>query len=791
MKVRTFLLITALFLTSLCFCTQNVTIALVFDGAEADDYHYPEGIQYEINDLLEDEFEITYKFFADDWNLQGARSALMSAYQDKEVDLVLTLGILNTYEALKIVNYKKPTIIGYDTRIFDYSLAEDEEFSFKQSDYLAYFKGKRTLSKELAAFKDVTKASSVTVVGDASLIGLEDFSLIRDIISFAAEEAEQKCSFISVESNEIETLKQIKDADAESILFLPTWRLSKEQLQTLITAVNTLKIPTYSVIGESQVEEGMLMTLAPLSEIKRIARRIALNVQELLLTDSSDDIETNFFHAQELIINETTAHNIDLDISWNFLRGATLVKRVPEEEHKRLTLNQAVRIAIENNLDLEAERYRVRAGRFEVLKALSILMPQLNTRAFGRYTDKNSAEFSFGRNPQRLLRGEMTLDQMIYDEDTASKFSIEKKEQRAREFNKNTFELDIVLDTTIAYLSILRIQAEKQIAEENLALTNANLKRAHELVESGQARLSEVYRWQSEQATNHETLVSIQATLDNTKTEFNRILNRDLQESVILEDIDPLSADFVIDFGNLEPFIQTKGKYTLYKTYMADLAKKQSPEIQSLDQQVLAQSRQLLATSRAFYLPKFSLFGNMNKNMAKGGAGKDSVIPGVSNTAMEGAIGINVTYPIFTSGGRRADKNKALNDLSKVKTKRASLIDKVEKNVIQAIDNMKASYEGIFFASKSVEAGEKNLVIVQNSYARGVVSIVDLIDAQNTAIVAKQAHANTVYDYLIDFMEFQRSLGKFDFSLSEGEKNTIRQQFLKYLFEKDKATSSK
>lgn len=784
-KTRTFFLFSVLLCSFSLISLEKVNIALVFDGAEADDYQYPEKIQYEINDLLSEEYEITYKFFADEWRLDGAKNSLLTAYEDDEVHLVITLGILNSYEALKMDKHPKLTVIGYDARIFEYPESNGESFNFLPSKRLAYFQGKRRLDEELSIFKDISKKQSVTVVGDASLIGLENFSIIREIIQASCKKNNQEVYFLPVYESELDCIQVIKEQKVQSILFLPTWRLSKEQLQTLITNVNQLKIPTYSIIGQSQVEEGMLMTLAPLSEMKRVARRIALNVQEMLLSSSSEEIEPSFYHAKELIINETTADMLGLDISWNFLRDALVINKLPESEDKRLNLTKAVELAIANNLDLEAERFKVRSGRYEVLKALSSLMPQLNTRAIGRFTDKNSAEFSFGKNPQRLLRGEMSLDQMIYDEDTASKYSIEKKEQKAREFDQNTFELDIVLDTTISYLSILRIQAEKQIAEENLSLTKANLKRAHELVESGQARLSEVYRWESEMSTNRETLASIQATLDNTKTEFNRILNRELQDPVVLEDIDPLNAHFVIDFGNLEPFIQNQGNYKLYKTYMSNLAKEQSPEIKSIDQQVLAQSRQLTATQRAFYLPKFSFFGRMNKNILRGGAAKSPDIPDVSNKAMEGAVGIDVTYPIFTSGARKAEKNKALYTLNKLKAKRASLIDKVEKNVIQAIDNMKASYEGIFFAKQSAEAGEKNLVIVQNSYARGVVSIVDLIDAQNTAIVAKQAYANAIYDYLIDFMEFQRSLGKFDFSMSEGEKNLIRSEFLQYLFQSE------
>jgi len=61
----------------------------------------------------------------------------------------------------------------------------------------------------------------------------------------------------------------------------------------------------------------------------------------------------------------------------------------------------------------------------------------------------------------------------------------------------------------------------------------------------------------------------------------------------------------------------------------------------------------------------------------------------------------------------------------------------------------------------AADAARKNLTLVTASYARGIKSIIDLIDAQNSALVADQQAANAVYDFLIDLMAVQRSLGNF------------------------------
>jgi outer membrane protein TolC len=60
---------------------------------------------------------------------------------------------------------------------------------------------------------------------------------------------------------------------------------------------------------------------------------------------------------------------------------------------------------------------------------------------------------------------------------------------------------------------------------------------------------------------------------------------------------------------------------------------------------------------------------------------------------------------------------------------------------------------------------------VGDAYSRGTVSIIDLLDAQNAALVADQVAANAVYDFLIDLIEVQRASGQLDFLRTPAERS--------------------
>ena len=70
--------------------------------------------------------------------------------------------------------------------------------------------------------------------------------------------------------------------------------------------------------------------------------------------------------------------------------------------------------------------------------------------------------------------------------------------------------------------------------------------------------------------------------------------------------------------------------------------------------------------------------------------------------------------------------------------------------------------------------------MIRDKYARGSVSILDLLDAQNQAFVRDQEAAIAVYRYLSDVVEFQRSIAWFATFKTEEEQNEWLDQFEKF-----------
>ena len=73
------------------------------------------------------------------------------------------------------------------------------------------------------------------------------------------------------------------------------------------------------------------------------------------------------------------------------------------------------------------------------------------------------------------------------------------------------------------------------------------------------------------------------------------------------------------------------------------------------------------------------------------------------------------------------------------------------------MEQARASFLGIRLADQAAQAAAGNLDLVEDAYARGVASLLDLLDAQTAAFNAEELAANALYDYLIDLLETKRA----------------------------------
>ena len=114
---------------------------------------------------------------------------------------------------------------------------------------------------------------------------------------------------------------------------------------------------------------------------------------------------------------------------------------------------------------------------------------------------------------------------------------------------------------------------------------------------------------------------------------------------------------------------------------------------------------------------------------------------------------------------------------------RDELAQQIELRVRTSMFRIAASWNNIELSREAALASKRNLDLVTDSYGKGVVSIQDLLDAQNAALTAELGAANAIFDFLLDLVEVQRAAGRLEWFKYEENRDEWIQRIRDYFEE--------
>ncbi|MEL6822639.1 MAG: TolC family protein, partial [Calditrichota bacterium] len=513
--------------------------------------------------------------------------------------------------------------------------------------------------------------------------------------------------------------------------------------------------PSFSLIGRSEVEKGIFAGLNPVI-FPRMARRIALNVQRILLGEDAGTIPYAFPAAQELSINMSTARKIGVYPSWGVITEAILIQEQRKTVERELSLKKTLMDGIEANLDLIAKNREVAAGKQTVREALANLLPQVDLSATALQIDEDRAG---AFQAEQTLTGTATLTQVIYSDDALTNHAVQKNLQNALLKDRDAFRLDIATEMATAYLQLLSAKTFEEIVKDNLQLSHSNLDLARIRESIGYSGRAEVYRWESEIATNRRSVIEANAQRNVAEIQVNRLLNRPLEENFVTAETGMTTAELLNPHRRILRYMDNPWAFKTLRLFLVEEGVSVSPEIQQIDAAIAAQERVLKNTNRSFFLPDLVAQTDFSRLFVQEGAGSEPV-PGFDRGDDNNwSVALNMSFPLYSGGAKFAVKNNALETLHQLRTERKSLVDKIEQRVRSAAHITGASFAGIEQSQNAADAAGQNLDLVRDSYSRGVLSIVQLLDAQNAALIADQSAADAVFAFLIDLIELERATG--------------------------------
>ncbi|MGI9270321.1 MAG: TolC family protein [Woeseiaceae bacterium] len=749
------------------FAQDSVVIAVVDDGPSDRLAGQQQKYIDELLALTSGEFDVQLRQFSGAWTRQTMEAAIESAYEDADIDMVLVTGFVSNQFAAIRSDFPKPTFLPI---ILDTGLLTDEPRGGVSGIHnLNYLSAYADFSSDLDTLARITDYQKLVLFVDANL---------SSAIPSLRQSAFDKSTARGVELLQVmhdgldhELMNRVPD-DTDAIFVAALPRMPSEDFDRLVESINSAGLPSYSFSGVTDVERGLLATNTEPKDIDRQARLNALNMQAVMLGGLAEEQPVASSVKDQLTINMATSRRIGLSLSFDVLSDSILLNQDEVVFGEVFGLVEIASLALAQNQDLLAESYGVQAGLEDISAARSNLLPQLGVSA--SHTVRNDSQsVSAGLLAERTSDAALSFDQLLYSDAASANLKIQKELQRTRLASLQQFRLDVIQVATTSYYQVLNARSQLDVSENNLTITRANLELAENRVRLGNSTAADVYRWQAEVARAQIEVLNARASLNQRWETLNRVLHRPQGERLVLRAAS-FDEPFVMTRKEFDQLIRSPADYAQFSRFYIERALFQAPELAQLDAQIIAKRRELTSTRRAYWLPDFSLSGRYTSNLSQSGLGAGSL-------AGEGLddwnVGLQATLPLFSGGLKRANVSRAEFELRQLETLRLSRAERVEEEMRIQLHAAEAAYRQIDLTAIAAEASRKNFDLVSDAYARGTVTVIELLDAQDTSRAASAAAAESIHNFLITIMSLQRAVGGFDYMLSKQERDELATQF--------------
>ena len=751
---------------------RSYTIALVEDGACAYARRSLALVRKELEALVGDQRGIVFKedpAFDGKWDAAQVAKALDAALQDPQVDLVLADGLLLAQLAADPARTLPKPVIGTfvpDPTTMGLTITREGKSGRKNFTFVAV---PMRSQRDLEVLRQIVPFKKLGLFADGFVI--ETMKGLKDQLAVLEKNMGITVELIPMNTSAAEVLERL-DRFVDAVYLTPPLRMGSSEWAKLIEGLNARKLPTFSMMGREDVDLGVLAGLA-VKDDDRLARRLALNIQQIMQGTPPEDLLVILALDEKLQINTRTAMAIgyapsfDIMVSADFLFENLLVQGDP------LSLGQAFRIAREHSSDLAIKQAETDVYRQDRNRVRGSFMPQVTANATYVQVDRDQAESSMGMQAEKQTKGGFQITQVLFNDPLITQFRMANRSWKSQIEQGEDTRMDVMESAGKAYIQFLQARALFRIETDNLGLSRNNLDLARVREQIGVAGPEEVYRWETQVASQKAQVISASRDSDLARLSLNRILGVDIARRWIPEDIVMTGTNYYFLDGRLESSLRNSRDLRVFEEYVVQCSLGNTPMLKSLDLVIDAQRLYLDQTRRRFVLPELAASFSFDHTFDRQMAGDTSGQGGQPADSKDDQwnVGLQASLPVFEGGKQVADFFGAKARLEQNVQTRRRAGELVEQQARSVMSSLGSSYPSMQLQRVAADFAERNFKLVQEKYARGSVSIVDLLDAQNQSFVANQNATIAGYRFLEDLVALQRVVAWFEFEKSEAEKD--------------------
>jgi outer membrane protein TolC len=683
-----------------------------------------------------------------------AKALLEQAWAEKGVRVVITVGVLASAASLGRASYPKPTIaMGVlEPGLQSAPLTAAGTTGVKNFGYLL---NPADVKRDLQLLADVRPYRSLAILAPMGFGIL--FPQAEGYLRSRLPDPAINLSIVGgVTPATIGDLPKSVDA----VYVLPLEHLSTDDRSAVYAALAARGLPSVALIGRPEVDLGAYASVAPATQLKKLARRAALDVSRCL-----DGQEPSTFpvdaggRSEDLVFNIGTVRATGVYPPFALMGRATLVDVTAMPKGAELTLQAAVAEGLRENFGLRSARLDQAIAAENVRSARASLLPSLTASTSLVAIDSKRVDQSFGTRRPLAWSGQLELSQVVYSDPAWANLAVQALLAEATKASIKGAEVDLVREVVTAYLGLLQAKNLVRLQNDNVSVSKRNHDLAVARNEDGGGSEADVRRWESQLALGKMDLLDAEARLVTTRQSLNRLLGRDVGAPI---DAPPMPLATVLATmvdGRVRTHFKNAGAVAKLADFMVSDALETAPGLTRVERSLKAKRRLSLTRQRRLWAPTVALVGNATKPFESWGEGAMAQ----NEPASSWDVALVASLPLFDGMDNYAQLQRARVEVRQLERDQDTAEQGVEARIRASMALTGRRFAKIQLARQAATASREYLRIVQQAYALGSAGIARLIDAQTALLRAELLAANSIYDFLSSYIDTEQARGWFYF----------------------------
>jgi len=433
-----------------------------------------------------------------------------------------------------------------------------------------------------------------------------------------------------------------------------------------------------------------------------------------------------------------------------------------EASNQTLTLQESINAALADNLSVKAALEKVETAEQKVNEARGGFMPSLSASGSYTYFGKlPTVDIDFGLPPELMqMLGDGTQSEedsgdegisivpedtysaglsiqqplfmwgMIYNNYKQSKLSLEAARQELE-----TVKQQVILDVTTSFYGVLLTAELVKVTGMAVDQVQAHVKTAQDLVDAGVATNFDLLRAKVQLANTKSQFIRVQNALRLSKDAFKNNIGMDLDTQINVEGklvYSPLEVDL---------------------NQLINSAMENRPEIKQLQFQEQA-GEKFVSLAKAGNKPNLVLVGNYNYE-----SNADTLGDAFHGDEWKDSWNVTLALqvPIFDGLKTRAQVKQAKSGLRQIQIGKEQLADGIGMEVRAAFFGLQESSELLKVQEETVQQAQESLRIANLRYKNGMITNVELMDAELAFTQAQTNQFNALHDYVIAVAKLEKA----------------------------------